>query len=219
MNSENNILKIIWHKGSGAHTNAIAREAGFGVDYTRYILNQLVKDTLVTPASSRNLFRVTFKGRRRLEIMGVIESSIAEPATPMTEPKVMTVAAMAERKEEKPAEEHVSAKKEPVEKKRTKKHPPSKNVIKVKQADVKKKSTHKKIQPIQKKHAAKKYPIAQEVLIQEVQEAIPAKPQEPPRVVLAHNLTSNSEEKKLNVWGAIKKAAKYLSEIAPGEKN
>ena len=153
MNSENRILKIIWDKGFLANVNLISREAGFGIDYTRYILKQLEKSKLVRQSSKKDFFKISPRGKKRLEAMGVIE------------------------------------------KKRT--------------------AVKKKKEIFRKKH--RRIKIKQPAFKKRLAFADFASPQESPKIVLAHNLNGKEGERKLNVWSAIKKAAKYLSEISPDD--
>jgi len=186
VNSENRILKIIWDKGSADHINLISREAGFGIDYTRYILNQLVKRGLVAQSSKNGLFKATSKGRKGLEALGVIEKKVRQ----------------------KPIlKKHTAAKK-------------GKKAVRKKQRAI------RRAQPTKKRITAVSFDADRgggKVLL-------PTGSPEPPKVVLAHtgsveslkvvlahNLNSKEGEEKLNVWSAIKKAAKYLSAIPPDD--
>lgn len=138
MNSEYKILRILYTKGlSKINVRAAAREAGFGIDYTRYMLGQLAKRGMVISFQGKDFFKISAKGKKEFEL----------PHS------------------EKGGGEAKSKKRQ---------------IIK------------------RRKH--KGAAITQ------------------PLVILAHNLNSKGDERKANLWSAIKKAAKYLSAIPP-EKN
>lgn len=77
MNSEITILKALYEKGGEASSFVLAHRAGFGVDYTRYILAHLATRKLVTPSrKKRDWFRLMALGKKLLERSSVISHHI-----------------------------------------------------------------------------------------------------------------------------------------------
>lgn len=80
MNSEIKLLHLIWKHGRESSARALANEANFGIDYTRYILNELSRKRLIGAVrNKRDRFFVIARGKKILLKMNY-EGADAKPA-------------------------------------------------------------------------------------------------------------------------------------------
>jgi len=79
MNSELKILKIVWVNKKEGSIRLISHQAGFGMGYTHHICNCLLKkEQLQQVEGKRDWYRVTSKGKKRLEQQRLIEVKKSE---------------------------------------------------------------------------------------------------------------------------------------------
>lgn len=79
MNSEISILRAIYKKGGETSVKTLSCEIGFGLDYTRYIIDCLAKKKLVAASSKgREWFRLSSQGKKQLMRMGVIKYGVGK---------------------------------------------------------------------------------------------------------------------------------------------
>lgn len=77
MDSELKILKGIWDNSEEAPIGLLAKQAGFGIDYTHYICNCLSASEQIKPLKGkRGWYRVTAQGRKELESRGIIKPNV-----------------------------------------------------------------------------------------------------------------------------------------------
>jgi hypothetical protein len=70
MNSEIELLQLIWKNGQKSSVRLLASKANFGMDYTRYILGGLHKKRLIATLKKRDYFAVSSRGKKILFKMG-----------------------------------------------------------------------------------------------------------------------------------------------------
>lgn len=78
MNSEIEILKRIWENNRDTYLRLISNQTGFGIDYVRYLCDCLLKKGQIEPAKEkRDWYRITVKGKKELELLGIIKPKVS----------------------------------------------------------------------------------------------------------------------------------------------
>ncbi|MFH1971445.1 MAG: hypothetical protein ABIJ05_03630 [Patescibacteria group bacterium] len=86
MNSELKVLKKIWENDEESHIKSIAEQAEFGIDYTRYLCNCLLKKGQIKPIKKRrDWYKITPKGKKELESRDLIKSKVFKKVKDTTE--------------------------------------------------------------------------------------------------------------------------------------
>ena len=68
MNSELEILKKIWEEKGETNLRLVSNQTGFSLDYTYYLCQCLFEKEEIKPIEGkRDWFKITFKGKKRLE--------------------------------------------------------------------------------------------------------------------------------------------------------
>lgn len=79
MNSELEILKKIWENGGESSVRLISKQAGFGIDYIRYICNCLFQKGRVKEVrGERDCYVITSRGEKDLEVRGIIKPKVSK---------------------------------------------------------------------------------------------------------------------------------------------
>lgn len=74
MNSETKVLKTIWESGQKGSIKLISKQVGFGIDYTRYLFDSLLKKGEIKPVQGRrDWYGITLKGKRGLRVRQLIK--------------------------------------------------------------------------------------------------------------------------------------------------
>lgn len=77
MNSELEILKKFWENDGETYIRLISNQAGFGIDYTRYICNSLLrKGQIEVIKKKRDWYRITSQGKKELKLRGIIKPEV-----------------------------------------------------------------------------------------------------------------------------------------------
>lgn len=77
MNSELEILKKIWEDDGKTYIKLISKQTMFGIDYTRYICNCLLKKGEIRPIKGkRDWYRITSQGKKELKLHGIIKPEV-----------------------------------------------------------------------------------------------------------------------------------------------
>ena len=82
MNSELEVLKKIWENNGKTYITLISHQAGFGIDYTRYICHCLFKKGQIKPVKKqRDWYIITAKGKRELKLRQLIKLKASRKAS------------------------------------------------------------------------------------------------------------------------------------------